>query len=115
MKLPNADRLDVPQAKIVEYHLSPTHPQGRHKAAFFNAFGFSLTDWEKLAEALRRHGAENEVTTAEDTPFGRRYIVDGELIAPDGRRPRLRSVWYVEEAEDVTRFVTAHPAPRKTP
>ncbi len=87
MKLPNADRLDVPRAKVIEYLLSSTHPQGRHKAVFFRAFGFSLAAWEQLAAALRQHGAVNEVTTAEDTPFGRRYIVDGELHAPDGRRP----------------------------
>jgi hypothetical protein len=115
MKLPNADRLEVPRAKVADYLLSPSHPQGRHKAAFFNALGFSHSDWQTLAEALRRHGAESEVTTAEDTPFGRRYVVRAELIAPDGRRPRLRSIWYIGGGEDVPRFVTAFPAPRRTP
>lgn len=115
MKLPNADRLEVPKVKVVDYLLSSTHPQGRHKAVFFCAFGFSLSDWEQLAAALRQHGAANEVMKAEDTPFGRRYIVDGELYVPDGRRPWLRSVWFIEQGEEVPRLVTAHPAARKTP
>lgn len=66
MKLPNADRLDVPKAKVVDYLLSSTHPQGRHKAVFFRAFGFSLAAWDQLAAALRQHGVANDVTTAED-------------------------------------------------
>jgi hypothetical protein len=28
-----------------------------------------------------------------ETGFGQRYEVDGELVALDGRRPRLRTVW----------------------
>jgi hypothetical protein len=115
MRLPRADRLDVPRAKVADYLLSPTHPQGRHKAAFFRAFGFSPAAWEALAAALRRHGAENEAVAVEDTPFGRRYSVDGELAGLDGRRPRLRTVWFVEKGGDVPRFVTAHPIGRRTP
>jgi len=115
MHLPHADRLDVPKAKVVDYLLSPTHPQGRHKAAFFRAFGFSPAHWERLAEALRRHGVENEVAAAEDTPFGRRYSVDGELAAADGRRPWLRTVWFVEREQEIPRLVTAHPIARKAP
>jgi hypothetical protein len=115
MRLPHADRLDVPEAKIVDYLLSPTHPQGRHKAAFFRAFGFSPEEWEQLAEALRRHGADNDVAAEEDTPFGRRYSVDGELAGLDGRRPRLRTVWFVERGQEVPRLVTAHPIAGKAP
>jgi hypothetical protein len=113
MRLPHADRLEVPKAKIVDYLLSPTHPQGRHKATFFRAFGFTLAAWEQLAAALRRHGAENEVAAVEDTPFGRRYSVDGELAGADGRRPRLRTVWFVAPGQEMPRFVTAHPTARK--
>ncbi len=115
MHLPLADRLEVPRSKIVDYMLSPTHPQGRHKAAFFRAFGFAPAAWEKLASALRRHAGENDVAAEEDTPFGRRYSVDGELAGLDGRRPRLRTVWFVENGDVVPRFVTAYPLGRIAP
>jgi hypothetical protein len=41
--------------------------------------------------------------------FGPRYEVDGELTAPDGRRPRIRSVWQVDEGEIAPRLITAYP------
>ena len=115
MRLPRADRLEVPQEKVADYLLSAGHPQGRHKSAFFRAFGFSPTAWERLAAALARHGAEHEVTVTEDTPFGRRYSVDGGLVALDGRRPMVRTVWFVDKGSDVPRFVTAHPIARRAP
>ncbi len=55
MKLPHADRLEIPKAKVVEYLLSSTHRAGRGKAGFFSAFGFQVSSWEALAEALRQH------------------------------------------------------------
>lgn len=41
MKLPNLGNASVPEAKITRYLLSMTHPYGRHKANFFQRFGFS--------------------------------------------------------------------------
>jgi hypothetical protein len=49
------------------------------------------------------------VLAIEDSPFGRRYIVDGALAAPDGRRPRVRMIWFIETGEDVPHLVTAYP------
>ena len=46
MKLPNVDRAQIPQAKAVEYLLSPTHPEGAGKAEFFVALGFRHEEWE---------------------------------------------------------------------
>ena len=53
MKLPYADRLEIPQAKVSQYLLSSTHRAGRGKAGFFSACGFQITAWETLATALR--------------------------------------------------------------
>lgn len=92
MKLPNVDKAIIRREKIVDYLLSPTHRDGRGKGGFFASFGFTLAEWDKLAEALRRHAMDNEVSKVEATPFGARYTVEGELTAPDGRRPRVRAV-----------------------
>src|SRR5205807_581714 len=72
MKLPNLEKAVVREQKITEYLLSPTHRDGRHKAAFFTAFGFSAENWRELAEFLRRHAAEHEVAREEGSPFGKR-------------------------------------------
>jgi hypothetical protein len=101
VKLTNVERAEIPEEKITGYLLSITHRDGRHKAAFFIAHGFAAEDWETLANALRRHAAENEVAKTEQTPFGTRYIVEGPLTTPDGRNPMVRVVWFVERGETI--------------
>ncbi len=62
-----------------------------------------------LAVALREHGQQNEVTKLKQTGFGPRYEVEGELTAPDGRHPHVRTVWQVDEGQIAPRLITAHP------
>ncbi len=109
MKLPNAEQAVVEREKITDYLLNPTHRYGASKAAFFGDFGFRLDDWEQLADALREHGQTQEVTKTKQTPFGPRYEVDGELTAPDGRTPRIRTVWQFDNGQTAPRLITAHP------
>lgn len=115
MKLPHVDRLEVPQAKMVQYLLSSIHRAGRGKAGFFSVFGFQASAWEVLADALRQHARDNAVTLSEDTPFGTRYIIEGPLEAPNGRQLQVRTVWFIDEGGQAPRFVTAYPLKRRTP
>lgn len=112
MQLPNQAQAVVPQRKVTDYLLSPLHPDGRSKAAFCRRFGFSASAWEVFADALRRHAADNEVATAEDTPFGTSYTIEGALGTPDGRLPLVRVIWFVSTGESVPRLVTAYPLKR---
>ena len=109
MKLPNGELAVVEREKICDYLLNPAHRYGASKARFFAGFGFRTEAWEVLAAALRRHGLENEVTKVRETGFGPRYEVEGEIPAPDGRRPRVRTVWQVDEGEIAPRLLTAYP------
>ena len=43
--------------------------------------------------------------------FGRRVVVEGTMEAADGRRPNLRTVWFIEKGEETPQFVTAYPSP----
>lgn len=112
MKLPNHLHTQVPKAKITEYLLSTAHREGKGKAIFFLRFGFSVDTWQDLADALRDHAARHDVTLVEQTPFGMRYVVEGSMQTPDGRKPLIRSVWFIETGEDIPRFVTAYPLAR---
>jgi hypothetical protein len=93
MKLPNAHVAEVKREKIVDYLLNPAHRYGASKERFFAEFGFRLEEWEVLAAALREHGEQNEAIQVKETGFGPRYEVQGELTAPDGRHPRICTVW----------------------
>jgi hypothetical protein len=109
VKLPNASRLIVERDKALGYLLNPLHRYGAAKERFFTAFGFQALDWEILAEALREHGRTNEIVRAHETGFGPRFIVEGELNTPVGRRPRVRTVWQFDEGTIAPRLITAYP------
>lgn len=109
MRLPNPEHLQVDREKILDYLLSPSHPDGQTKAEFFRRFGFLRDQWEVLAEALRQHGMTHPISKTVESPHGTRYSVDGEIESPDGRNPRIRSVWIVEAGSRIPRLITTHP------
>ena len=107
--LPDRDRAHVDRSKITEYLLSLSHPDGHTKAAFFMRFGFRVERWEELAGALRLVGTSNPGVASAQSSHGVRYTVDGLLQAPDGRTPRVRTVWIVVPGSGGPRLITAHP------
>ena len=107
MRLPNADQARVDREKITDYLLSTTHPRGRSKAEFFIRFGFRAEGWEMLADALRNHAVSYPVARTVSSPYGVRYTVDGPIETPDGRNPRVRTVWMIDEGSTTPRLLTA--------
>ena len=112
MKLHNAHRARIDRRKITDYLLSSANPRGRAKADFFQRFGFRIDRWEEFADALNRQAASHEVTRVVETSYGPRYHVDGPIESPDGRNPRVRTVWQVDRGSDFPRFITAYPRRR---
>jgi hypothetical protein len=74
--------------------------------------GFRLTHSRAFAQGLREHASQNEVVRIEDSPFGKRYIVEGELSAPDKRKPRVRVIWFIKIGQNAPLLVTAYPLER---
>jgi hypothetical protein len=109
MKLPNAERAVVPSRKITHYLLSTAHRDGQHKAEFFYRFGFTIEAWEALALALLNHALQHEVVEIMPTPFGRNFVVEGVLTAPDGRLPKVRVVWFIAKNAETATLATAYP------
>ncbi|MBP8972301.1 MAG: hypothetical protein KBH93_00385 [Anaerolineae bacterium] len=109
MKLPYSEQAVVPEEKLTTYLLDETHQEGRGKALFFQRFGFSVAQWEVLAQALLAHAHEHQVVKTEGTKFGTRYVVEGALATPVGRRPAVRVVWFIRSGESAPRLVTAYP------
>lgn len=109
MKLPNVEESQVGSEKITEYLLCGSHPDGCSKADFFKKFGFKIENWKILAEALRKHGASHPVVKTMESDYGIRYNIDGLLETPDGRNPKVRTVWIIEKETKVPRLITAYP------
>jgi len=57
----------------------------RRAARFFAGFGFTAAAWLRLRDALLDHARSAPIVSVADTLFGRKYILEGPLTAPDGR------------------------------
>ena len=112
MYVPNVQHAEVAESKVVDYLLDTTHPEGRDKANFFLRFGFSPDRWEEFAYALRLLATSHEVTNTIASQTGLRYQVDGTLKSPDGRNPRIRTIWQINTGSSIPRLITAYPARR---
>jgi hypothetical protein len=109
VRLPNADRAIVEDAKVRDYLLSPSHPVGRFKAVFFVALGFSADQWELLRDALLDLARASDAKPGLPSPFGLKFEIRAILQGPSGRQADLVTVWMVSNGKDFPHFVTAYP------
>ena len=113
MKLPCLNNLIVEHEKITGYLLNLGHRYGATKARFFMALGFSVEEWNKLADALREHGRTHDVAALRETGFGPRYAVEGEVSTPSGDQAFIRSVWQFDHGSVAPRLITAYPVQKR--
>ena len=108
MRLPSADAVEIDVRKVRDYLLSAKHPIGRHKARFFAALGFTEVAVTEFIAEIRRIAASEDVVSVEDTEFGRKYTVGGQLKGPLGAAA-IDTVWIKEPGKSVVRLVTVLP------
>ncbi len=94
--------------KLRDYLLSPSHPIGRFKSAFFRSLGYEQENWQVLERDLRLM-LSGEAQPAGSTQYGKKYAVPGSLVGPNGRTARVVGIWIILTGEMVPRFVTAYP------
>ena len=100
MRLPNARLARAQREKITGYLLAENPDSGRGKPGFFAAFGFSADNWQALADALLAVGQGYDVVDILETSFGIKYVIEGQVETPDGRNPRVRTVWQIDWGKD---------------
>ncbi len=110
MKLPGYEKAIIPEEKVMKYLLNLEHEDGKAKAKFFLEMGFDI---DSLTAALLQHAASHEAVKTEETDFGIKYRVEGELPTPTGRTPMVLSAWMVRVDEDFPRLVSAYPQKSK--
>jgi hypothetical protein len=108
MQIPNRSAAYIPVEKLRDYILSPAHPTGRFKFAFFRSLGYEPDDFERLATDIRAMlGADAELV--ETTRFGSKYRVSSTLTGPNGRSAAVVAIWIILSGHTAPRFVTAYP------
>jgi hypothetical protein len=108
-RLPNAEKAVIDSGKLKDYILSPVHPVGRFKAAFFQKFGYSIANWEVLEQHLRDLILAEDVIKTEESPYGKKFIVQGQLKCSTGEKVKVVTVWVILKVESIPRFVTVYP------
>jgi len=109
MRLPDAERAVVEDAKVRDYLLAPEHPVGRFKARVFAAAGYHALHWKRLQADLRLLAQSVDVTLARTDAFGRHFVGAGALAAPSGRPLPVVTVWLISSAGAAPRLITAYP------
>jgi hypothetical protein len=109
VKLPNADQAVVEPEKVRDYLLSPHHPIGKFKAAFFARLGYFQAQWEALADDLRSVASLHDALPGQPSQFGLKFEISAILTGPSGKSAHIVTVWMVRHGEQVARFVTATP------
>ena len=100
MKFPNGGQAHINMIKLRGYSLSPTHPEGKHKARVFRAaLGIGLEQAEWLRDQLLKIARESDCHRGQRDEHGQRHTVDF-TVSYDGRVARLRSAWNVRPDED---------------
>jgi hypothetical protein len=79
----------------------------------FESLGFSRTEWQVLADALKGLAIGGDVAAEVQSMYGRKYIVDGRIGVASGEPPLVRSIWIVDRGLDAPRLVTAYPRPQR--
>ena len=102
--LPDCERAFVDEPKL-GYLLRP-----EDKGGVFLGSGFSPAEPTVLRAALLEHACTVRLQKSVRTRYGLKYVLAGGMRSPDGRDPRISSVWIVEGGEGRPRFVTAYPS-----
>jgi len=108
MSFPNAECAIVAEEKVRDYLLNPNHPIGGPKAEWFASIGYTLDDWQDLADDLLYLAQTSEEFVAKPSPFGVKYEVTGRIGRP-GHRPGIVICVWIVEGDNFPRLVTAYP------
>jgi hypothetical protein len=108
VKLPNGGKAVVEIAKLRDYCLNASHPEGRHKARVFPAaLGLGPADEVMLQERLLAAARNQDAMAGDADEFGRRYVVDFSL-EHRGRKALVRTAWIVLTTENFPRLTSCY-------
>jgi hypothetical protein len=109
-RLPGAERVVVPEAKLREYILNPDHPDGKHKAQNFSqALGIRREHWEYLADQLVQGIQAAPVEQVRVNPDASlQYHILSPVVGLNGHTATVLSAWVVRP-EEPPQLVTAYP------
>ncbi|MGD9856787.1 MAG: DUF6883 domain-containing protein, partial [Planctomycetaceae bacterium] len=73
------------------------------------AMGYAADEWSRLAQDLRSQHLTVDIDRVEQNDYGTQYVVIADLQGPVGEPVLFRSIWQIDVATDIPRFITMYP------
>jgi hypothetical protein len=96
----------IPEAKITKYLL--IYLPKDNKSTFLKKAGYNIDNWQQLEQDIRQQILPLNALSTENTKYGQKYEIIGELTGPNGITLNVITVWIIDH-QGVTRFVTLVP------
>lgn len=107
--LPNREKAEISDEKLLDYLLNPDHPKGGSKAfAFRNVLGYTKENAQDLASAFREGLNSWKATERKPQKHGRPYEVKMLLSGPTGRQATVKTGWIMDNGSDHPRLTSAY-------
>lgn len=100
----------IPPAKLRDYVLSTTHPEGRGKAEYLGRLGYSQDGFNRLEADLREQILALDAQAGWLSPYGQKYEILAPLTGPNGNTAWVRTIWIILTGETAPSLVTLIPA-----
>ena len=79
------------------------------ESVVFTTLGYTQENWPLLRDDLLMLARTREAVIGQNSVYGQKYEVSGQLIGPNGRSAQFTTVWLVRPEEPAPKFVTAFP------
>jgi len=100
----------IPESKLTKYLLIKLPKDD--KSEFLAKAGYTLDNWQQLAQDLKQQILILPAIATEKTEFGQKYEISGDLKGVNSVILKVTTVWMKTSKE--TRFITLVPQSKKT-
>lgn len=98
---------EIAPEKLTKY-LLVKRPVG-DKSKFLRLAGYTIGNWQQLAQDIRQQILPKEAVPVEKSPYGELFEIRGSLLGPNGVTLAVRTIWMKESRTGVTKFITLYP------
>ena len=97
----------IAREKITNYLLK--WQPDNDKSRFLGRAGYSLNNWQRLLEDIRRQILPIEAELVRKTAYGDLFEIRGKLVGPNGISLSIVTIWMIENISQRTKFITLFP------
>lgn len=97
----------ISDEKLAKYLLAPR--KRNDKSKWLAQAGYLPETWPLLKGDLKSQILPKDASLVESTEYGRMYEIRAKLKGPNGKTLPVCTIWMVEKAAKVTKFITMYP------